>query len=209
MNCLIAGASGLVGKNLMELLLMDGAINSVNVLSRSPLNNNQTKVKKLIISFDKIDSINLPQADVAFCCLGTTIKKAGSEEAFYTVDHDYIVNYAKACEKAGIKTFIVVSAQGADSSSVIFYNKVKGQTEEDLKKIKFPNLFILRPSLLMGERSESRPTEKLAQKVSHFLSPFMIGPLKKIRPVKASCVAFKMKDLIYDTGFKIISNEEI
>jgi uncharacterized protein YbjT (DUF2867 family) len=158
--------------------------------------------------------MTLPSADVAFCCLGTTIKVAGSESAFYKVDHDYIINFAHACKKAGTKTFIVIGALGSDSRSKIFYNKVKGQTEEDLINLNFLNLFILRPSLLIGKRNENRIGENIAQHISVFLRPLMIGPLKKLRPVDAFLVAIRMKLLAIQSssnqiGLKIIPNEEI
>lgn len=214
MNCIIAGASGLIGQTLVKFLIQDNNFDFITIVARSPFKDTNIKLNNLVISFEDFKSIKLPRAEVAFCTLGTTIKTAGSEEAFYKVDHDYIVNFAKASFDSGVKTFIVVSALGADSSSNIFYNKVKGQTEEDLKNIGFKNLYILRPSLLLGDRLENRPGEKIAQKLSYILAPFLVGPFKKIRPIKASQVALKMQNLAIQStsrelGFKIISNEEI
>jgi uncharacterized protein YbjT (DUF2867 family) len=214
LKCIIAGASGLVGQNLLKLLIEDNQFDSITVLTRTPLKTKNKNINNVIISFDDLSSMTLPSADVVFCCLGTTIKVAGSKSAFYKVDHDYIVNYAHACRKAGAKTFIVISSLGADRTSKVFYNKVKGQTEDDLIKIDFTNLFILRPSLLIGKRDENRFGEDIAQSLSGFLRPMMIGPLKKIRPIDAIHVAHRMKILAIQsksshTGLKIISNEEI
>jgi uncharacterized protein YbjT (DUF2867 family) len=214
MNCLIAGASGLTGQNLLSMLLDDPKVISVNALVRSDLPIAHTKLHTIISSFDQLDRLVLPHADVAFCCLGTTIKKAGSQDAFFKVDHDYIINFSKACHRSGINTFIVISSLGADSNSKIFYNQVKGQTETDLIKVNFKQLYILRPSLLLGDRLESRPLEKLAQYASHIFGTLMVGPLKIIRPVSVKAVAKKMKALALvdnqtNEGVRIIGNEEI
>ena len=122
------------------------------------------------------------------------------------------MGFANACFKAGVKKFILVSALGADAGSKIFYNRVKGQTEEDLKKIGFSNLVIFQPSLLLGYRAERRPAEKVAQVLSKFVGMFLVGPLAKVRPVDARSVAQKMKTVALadqDQRVLVISNEEI
>ena len=103
MNCIIAGASGLVGKSLLQLLLQDNNFSTITVLSRTLLADVHPKLQNQIISFDQLQNTLLPEADIAFCCLGTTIKTAGSQDAFYKVDHDYIVEFGKACAKVGVK----------------------------------------------------------------------------------------------------------
>lgn len=212
MKCLIAGASGLVGQHLVSELIADPKVTTVTALVRNPLKQKDPKIETIITSFEQIEDFVFPAADVGFCTLGTTIKKAGSEEAFFHVDHDLIVHFAQACQKAGVKTFIVVSALGADTESRIFYNKVKGQTEKDLKTLNFHNLFILRPSLLMGDRQEKRPAERFAQVMSSIISPLMVGPLAKSRPIEAVRVAQRMKILATDNsqkGCQIILNHDI
>jgi uncharacterized protein YbjT (DUF2867 family) len=134
----------------------------------------------------------LPPCDVGLCCLGTTIKKAGTKELFFKVDHDYVVNFAKLCRSSGAKKFIVVSAMGADSNSSVFYNQVKGQMEKALEGLGFESLVILRPSLLLGDRSEVRRGESLAQAI---LSPFgflFMGPLAPFKPIEGLVVAKRM-----------------
>jgi uncharacterized protein YbjT (DUF2867 family) len=214
MNCLIAGGSGLVGQHLLNFLLSDPKVTSITAIARTNLKYSHSKLQTLISSFDILDSILLPQSNIAFCCLGTTIKIAGSQEAFFRVDHDYILNFARSSQKAGVGTFIVVSAMGADPSSSIFYNKVKGQTELDLIKLNFKKLVIIRPSLLLGERLENRPAEKIAQRLSQVFGKMMIGPLKNIRPIEAVNVALKMKLVGLDEnplniGIHLIQNSEL
>jgi uncharacterized protein YbjT (DUF2867 family) len=204
MKCVIVGASGLVGQELLKKLIDDSRITEVTVITRRILNLTHPKIKVKIISFDEMKNFDLEleikNFDVAFCCLGTTLKKAGSKGAFFKVDHDYILDFAQKCIEAKIENFILVSAMGADQHSKIFYSQVKGKTEEDLKKLNFKNLVINRPGLLIGEREENRPLEKLAQKVGLFLSPIMLGPFKKYRPTPAWKVASEM----LESAFKVI-----
>ncbi len=112
------------------------------------------------------------QVDIAFCCLGSTIKQAGSQEAFRQIDHDLVVAYAKRARELGARHLLVISAIDADDKSKIFYNRVKGETERDLKAMNWPQLTIVRPSLLLGQRLEPRLSEQLA------------GPLSKLIPGK-------------------------
>ncbi len=197
MNCLIAGASGLVGQNLLSLLLEDASVSSVFVIARTSIPIQNPKLNLIISSFENLETLTLPSIDIAFCCLGTTIKQAGSRGEFYKVDHDYVLNFAKKSLKSGAKKFIFISALGADSSSSIFYSKVKGLVEEDLKILDFPYLALIRPSFLVGKRKEDRLAEKMAIHLISFLGPFMIGPLSKLRPVSVKEVALKMKELAF------------
>lgn len=189
MNVLIAGASGQVGSKLLPLLLSDQKIDKVYALVRTPLKEENHKLEQIKIDFDKLPELELPKADTAFCCLGTTIKKAGSQAQFRKVDHDYIVNYAKAAKSSGVDYFHLVSALGANKDSSIFYNKVKGETEEDVKKIGFETTFIYQPSLLVSKRKEKRLAEKMGMVIMKFINPIMVGPLKKYRSIHVSVVA--------------------
>lgn len=193
MKCIVAGGTGLVGSQLVANLLKEDRVTTVASLVRSEVPMRKTKLNLLRVDFELLERTALPAADVAFCCLGTTIKKAGSPEAFSKVDHDYIIKFAEVCKNNGVKKFLVVSALGADPNSKIFYNKVKGRTEEDLKKIGFEELVIFQPSLLLGERKESRPAERIAQIMSPFLKAVMVGPLAKSRPIEARKVAEAMR----------------
>ena len=190
MNCLIAGASGLVGGELLQLLLRDGRVDTVTSVGRRAMSVRAPKLEQ--VQADLAALGDLPPADVAFCALGTTIKKAGSKEAFYQVDHDYILNFAVAAELAGVKRFLLVSALGADADSRIFYNRVKGETERDVAQVGFESLHIFRPSLLLGQRKESRLAERLFVELYPLYRPLLLGPLAKSRPIQASQVAKAM-----------------
>jgi uncharacterized protein YbjT (DUF2867 family) len=147
--------------------------------------------------------------DEAFCCLGTTIKKAGSQEAFRAVDHDAVLAFAKAAKQAGTRSFLVVTALGADTRSRVFYNRVKGEVQEALKGVGFESLVILQPSLLLGERAESRPGERAAIVASRVLAP-LLRPLAS-RPIEAHTVARAMLALAREApqGVKVAPSGEL
>jgi uncharacterized protein YbjT (DUF2867 family) len=213
MDCIVAGGTGLVGRNLIAELSAEPGVKNITALARTALFKKTDKVKVLKTSFEQLELLELPEAQAGFCCLGTTIKKAGSREVFYRVDHDYVIAFAKACQAVGVKSFFYVSAHGADPSSRIFYNQVKGRTERDLGRLEFERLVIIRPSLLLGDRNEARPVEKAAQIVSRYVGPFMKGPLEKIRPVEAAKVAKKLKSAAFEVSpsgpLQVIANHEI
>ena len=186
-TALIVGATGLTGKHLLEFLLADVRYASVHALVRKAALQAHPKLSEHVIDFESLRK--LPKADDAFCCLGTTIKKAGSQAAFRKVDFDYVVNFATAAKSAGAKHFLVVSALGANAKSSVFYNRVKGEMENALKAMNFESLHIFRPSFLLGERAEARLGERLGIAVFSALAPLMIGPTRKVRPVEAKGLA--------------------
>ncbi len=183
----IAGASGLIGSKLLVRLLEDAAVNELVSLGRRTLDLDSPKLVQHCVDFAALDTAGLPPPDVAFCALGTTIGKAGSQAAFRAVDHDAVLSFAKAALAAGARTFLVVTALGADPKSRVFYNRVKGEVEVDLQKLGFPSLAIARPSLLLGDRTESRPAERVAIVASRFLAP-LLKPFSS-RPIEADTVA--------------------
>ena len=186
-TALVAGATGLTGKHLLEFLLADERYASVCALVRKATLQAHPKLSEHVIDFESLGK--LPKADDAFCCLGTTIKKAGSQAAFRKVDFDTVINFAAAAKAAGAKRFLVVSALGANAKSSVFYNRVKGEMENALKAMNFESLHVFRPSFLLGERAEARVGERLGIAVFSALAPLMIGPARKIRPVEAKAVA--------------------
>ncbi len=192
-TALIVGSTGLIGGHCLRLLLESGLYERVISLTRRPSGLTHAGLKEVLIDFDRLEShVKEFRADDVFCCLGTTIKKAVTRENFVRVDHDYPLIAANTAYSRGARRFFVVSAMGASSSSRIFYNRVKGDLERDLKKIGFDSLHIFRPSLLVGERSESRPGEKIAAVIMRALDPFFFGPLKNYRSISAEKVARAM-----------------
>ena len=185
---LIAGASGLTGHSLIRLLLKSDDYHKVIALVRKPLGAGHDKLEEAVVDFDRLpDMTDFPMASDVFCCLGTTIKKAGSREAFYKVDFTYPYELAKRALKEGAQRFFLVSALGANKKSGIFYNRVKGELEDQLSFLDYRTIYIFRPSLLLGKRNERRPGERFAQVVSRII-PF-IGPFKKYKPIRGEKVA--------------------
>jgi uncharacterized protein YbjT (DUF2867 family) len=192
-TALIAGASGLVGGHCLSFLLRSDRYDKVISLGRSPLPTSHPKLIQLTVDFDHLkDHQDQLQANDVFCCLGTTIKKAGSKAKFYKVDYTYVVELARLAASQGATQFLVVSALGAHPKSRIFYNRVKGQMEEAVKQVSFHSVHILQPSVLLGNREESRPMEKVAGMIMGILGFMLFGALKKYRPIEASKVGKAM-----------------
>jgi uncharacterized protein YbjT (DUF2867 family) len=189
-NALIAGATGLVGKSLLQQLLLDDAYEKVIIITRKHIEIAHPKLIQFQIDFDKLESLRLDyKIDDVFCSLGTTIKTAGSQEAFYKVDFTFVVNLGKWCEANEVKKFLIVSAMGANAKSGIFYNRVKGEMEAAVRKLNISQIQIFRPSLLMGNRTEKRGGERIAQVVMGTLGFLFVGFLKKYKGIQADTVA--------------------
>jgi len=164
MIAVVSGATGLVGSDLIQKLLSSSKFSEVVTVSRRETGIQNPKLREVLVSdFGLLSQYQAKlQGDVYFSCLGTTIKKAGSRENFRKVDYDHILEFAKVARAHSPRAFVLVSAMGANSRSFIFYNRVKGETEEALKKMGFKSLVIFRPSFLEGERQEARTGEKAA-----------------------------------------------
>jgi uncharacterized protein YbjT (DUF2867 family) len=192
-NALIAGTTGLVGLLLLHKLLDSPAYDKVYSVARKKIDLAHPKLEQLLVNFDQLsENLSEIQVEDVFCCLGTTMKKAGSKEFFKKVDLDYVVSLAEIMYHNGAKQFLVITAMGADKNSFIYYNSIKGQAEEALKNIGFDTLHILRPSLIMGEREEHRLGESLAQKVMPVFDILLKGYLKKYATIPAYKIADKM-----------------
>ena len=206
-TALIAGASGLVGSFLVKMLLEDVYYEKVKILVRKPVDLEYPALEQIVYDYDNPEPEKLVADDV-FCCLGTTIKKAGSKEAFRKVDHDYPLQLAKATHENGSQNFSIITAIGSNSKSSFFYNKVKGEVEEDLKEIPFHSLQILRPSMLLGPRKENRTGEEIAK--VFFNSLGFLFP-KRYRGIHVSqvagCMISKMKEA--KPGLQIIESEKM
>ncbi len=206
-TAIVLGATGLIGKKVTEHLLKNDTYSTVIILVRKPLNINHPKLKQHIFNYDAIDN-TLLKGDDLFCCLGTTIKTAGSKEAFRKVDLDYVVNVAKASKGNGINHFAVISAMGANKNSTVFYNQIKGEMEESIKAIGFNSTYIIRPSLLLGDRKEFRFGELIGKFFMITLS-FLIP--KKYRAIYDVQVAIAMIHFMShnEHGFFIKENDEL
>jgi uncharacterized protein YbjT (DUF2867 family) len=202
-HVLLAGATGLTGEHLLDRLLNEPTIARVLAPSRRPLAEHphlENPVGDPTVFLPQLNG----RVDVAYCCLGTTIKQAGSEEAFRAVDLDMVVAFAKRAREMGARHLIVISALGADRRSPIFYNKVKGEMEHALRAQNWPQLTICRPSLLLGDRAEPRLAERVA------------GPLSKLIPgkyhgIEACQLARAMWRLALEEqdGVRIVESDEL
>nr|WP_299415731.1 oxidoreductase [uncultured Emticicia sp.] len=184
-TALIVGATGLIGKHLTQKLLTSNFYEKVSVIVRKPLNIIHPKLEQIVIDFDNLDASKV-KADDIFCCLGTTMKQAGSKDAFYKVDFTYPLNFAKAGLANGAKQFLVVSSMGADKKSMVYYSRVKGEIENALSDLNYPTLIILRPSMLAGERENPRIGEKIGKVVMDFFAPLMPDKYKVIAGEKVA-----------------------
>lgn len=195
MNAIIFGATGLVGTHLIEQLLKKNLYETITLVVRDSSKIKQTSPILNIISFDDFFNQGELPIDHYYCSLGTTIKKAGSKESFKEVDFHLVINTLKKSIELGIKKASIVSALGASVNSPFFYNQIKGEMEKKAKKIK-NDVFIVRPSLIDGNRNEKRILEKMGMNIMHFINPIMLGPLKKYRSIKAQDIATAMIDLL-------------
>lgn len=192
-TALLAGATGLIGGHCLRFLLDGGTYDSVIVLVRKETSLKHPKLRQVTVDFDNLEkySAQINAADI-FCCLGTTIKKAGSQSNFKKVDFEYPMKVAQIALANGAKQYLIVTAMGANRHSLIFYNRVKGEVEEALKKLSYPTLHIFRPSLLLGERNESRAGEKIGTIMFNLSAPLFIGPLRKYKAIEGKAVACAM-----------------
>jgi len=211
-TALIIGATGLVGGHCLNELLASPAYDKVIALTRRALNVNSPKLHNVVTAFDDQDALlRQVQCDDVFCAIGTTIAKAGSQEAFKQVDLIIPAMIARLAHVKGARRFILVSSLGANAGSLVFYNKVKGQLEETLKQQGYQSLIIFRPSILLGERTEKRSGEAIAQAVAQKMPFLFSGPFKKYQGTPAGLLAKKMVALAQQniTGVRIIENDEI
>ncbi len=208
-TALLLGASGLTGQVLLQLLLADPLYRSVIIYVRKTVRMDHPKLIQQVVDYEKLDTAT--QADDVFCCLGTTIKKAGTQTAFRQVDLVYPQKVAELQKQAGSKRFLLISAVGADTNSSIFYSKIKGQVEKAIESLNYAGTYIFRPSLIMGERAERRVGEKIAMAIAKIIGPLLVGPFKKYQPVSALSIAKAMQNAAhhYEEGVHYISSDEI
>ena len=192
-RAIIIGASGLIGKELLTLLLTHQEFENIKVYVRKPLNIQHQKLTEIITDFSNIQELNNSiDGDVIFCCLGSTKSKTPDLNEYRKIDHDYPLFFAKEGLKNGLKQFHLISALGADSKSSNFYTKMKGETEDELKDLPIPSIYIYQPSFLSGNRTENRPLEKVVLFFMKLIDPLLVGGFKKYQSINAITVAKAM-----------------
>ena len=209
---LIAGATGLIGNICLKNIIDDPFYVKVIVVSRKAINFSHPKMTEHIVDFDHLENYKQHiKADHIYCCLGTTMKKAGTKENFRKVDLEYPFSLAKIAFENNATQFNLVSALGADINSRVFYNRVKGETEKLISSLDYPSLNIFRPSILLGDRKENRPGEKTGIILMQSLKFLFIGKLKKYKPVSAAKVAEAMIKFAKKEkkGINIIESDKI
>jgi uncharacterized protein YbjT (DUF2867 family) len=186
-TAILAGTTGLIGSQVLELLLITDAYDQVIALSRKPLTTSHPKLTNLVLDFDSLEAHAAElRGDDVYCCLGTTLKQAGSKEAFQKVDCTYPVSLARITKNQGARQFLIVTALGADKHSTIFYNRVKGEVEEAVRSIDFEALHIFQPSMLLGPRAEERSGERIGQAVMKALGFLIPRKYKAIDSLKVA-----------------------
>lgn len=194
---LIAGASGLIGSALLNQALQHHNIVQITLLVRKQIAVEHSKLKQVIVDFDRLDKYQEHiTGDAVFCCLGTTRRKTPDVNLYRQIDHDYPLKLAQISMNNKVKQYHFVSSIGADPTSKGFYTKIKGETEADLQKIPLSSLLIYRPSLLTGTRKEIRLDSLLGGPFMKIINPFLTGKWKNYRSIPAEVVAAAMLNLL-------------
>lgn len=211
-TALIIGATGLTGEQLLQQLLNNATYSKVIAVVRKPLAIHHPKLENLVVDFSNLELYKAQlKADDVYCAIGTTIGKAGSQEAFKKVDYDYPLQIAELALWNGARRFILVSSMGADAKSGIFYSRTKGELEEAIKALRYEAVIIFRPSILLGDRKEQRTGEEIGRFVAEKLSFLFAGPLKAYRGTPVDMLAAQMIKLGTgnEKGNRIVENGEI
>ncbi len=207
-SAIVAGATGLVGSRLLALLLADPDYETIHALVRHPLGIANAKLREHRVDYGRLAEFAWPVADDVYCCLGTTIRAAGSQEAFREVDYDYPLAIARGAQAHGARQFLFVSAMGADARATVFYSRVKGELEAAIAVLGYSAAIAFRPSLLAGDRREHRLGERVALMV---MQPFRWLVPRKYRPVADVAVARAMVSYAKRglAGFHVVTSDAI
>lgn len=211
MKALIIGSTGLIGNELLNILENDNDFEKIELWLRKPLENKNSKINARIIEFNKIAEIENIDADVVFCCVGTTINKAKTKEAFRNVDFDIPVNIALLSEKSKVKKLIIISSLGAKKESKNFYLKTKGEMEFVVSQLNIFSIIFLQPSMLLGNRSEFRLGEIIGKYIMQIFSFLFFGKFRKYKAIHAKTVALAMIKAAKTnfSGIKVFESNEI
>lgn len=191
----IIGSTGMIGTQLLNLLMQDPDYDYVRILVRRPVPVTNDRLEVKLVNFDDLESMQLALdgSDVVFSCIGTTNKKVrGDKKLYWKIDHDIPVNACRLALERGCEKFVFVSSMGANAESPLFYTKMKGQTEQDVIATGMPEVHIMRPGMLLGERKERRPMEKIAQVIMKPLSGILYGKAKQYSAIEGGDVAKAM-----------------
>jgi uncharacterized protein YbjT (DUF2867 family) len=192
-KALIFGATGLIGNLLFEELIESAIYSEIRIFVRQSIGVSHVKVKEFEVDFSNPDTFSeLISGDDLYICLGTTIKKAGSVKKMEEIDRDLPVNIATAASANGVKRIVVVSSLGANPGASNYYLRIKGEMEQAIMKLRFENLAIVRPSMLLGERKEKRAGETAGKVVMKVVNPLLLGKMKKYRGIHGRDVARAM-----------------
>jgi len=219
-TAIVLGATGAVGKQLVNQLSRREDVVKIILISRRKLNvlsdfpdANVSKINNQVLDFEQLEqqvTPLIPPQSIAFIALGTTQKQAGSKAAFRQIDHGLVLAFARACKSADIYRLGVVTAHGANVDSANFYNRVKGEVERDIQILGLPSVFFARPSLLLGRPADGRFAEKLGESLLAPISSFIP---RAVRPISTKCVAAAMINAAYDAEYKstsfVLSNADM
>ncbi|MFC3713829.1 NAD(P)H-binding protein [Sphingoaurantiacus capsulatus] len=207
----LIGGTGLVGREAARRLWASGEVGLVSFVRREPKARYERKISFERLLHDGISTLEMEQIDIAICCLGTTMKQAGSKGGFRRIDHDYVMAFAKAALKLGARQFILVSSVGAKRGSSTYYLSVKGEVEVAVSKLGFERVDVIRPGLLIGNRKQRRLGERMAQIIVPRLHWLMRGPLRRYRATRADTVARAIVELTgaTDPGRYLYENQQL
>ena len=192
-TAIVLGATGLTGRHLVDELLRNNNYTKVSLFSRSKLGKVHAKLEEHLIDVLNLESHKEAfKAHDVFCCIGTTKAKTPDKEKYKKIDYGIPVTAAKLAAKNGAECFVVISAMGADANSRIFYNRIKGEMEQDVMVANIPNIYIFRPALIVGDRKEKRIFENVAMQAFKLFNFILVGNLKKYRSVKSHNIAKAM-----------------
>ena len=210
-KAIILGATGLTGGILLKILLADKTYSKIKLFSRSSVNIKSDKIEEHLIDLLELENYTKDFiADEVFCCIGTTAAKTKDSSKYKQIDYGIPVQAAKLAKENNIETFLVMSSMGADVSSNSFYSKTKGEMERDVLKQKIKNTYILRPSLIGGNRDEFRLGEKIGVGIMTVLNPLMIGGLEKYKMIEPEKIAICMQKMARIKNKKaILTSDEI
>jgi uncharacterized protein YbjT (DUF2867 family) len=211
-RAIIAGASGLIGSHLLQIILNENGYDEVLILVRKELPFQHKKLKQLVVDYANLkDYAEQLKGDAIFCCLGTTRKNTPDETEYRKIDHDYPLQLAQIAKQNNTAQYHLVSAASANTSSKVFYSRLKGETEDDITKVGLSSLHMYRPMLLTGNRKETRLGEGIATAIFKILDPILIGSLKKYRSIAGETVAKTMykQSLKNESGVFIYRSDKI